>query len=274
MPYESMKKPVRISQTPAATTQATPDLPGAVAPSFNYSVASIPVHSPIQRVVRQTTLFDKRQQRWHKQMQIIDSTDSSAYVHLSRSTVSDAEDTALAPADTEVVDGDVNKRARVEAPGDLAGFKGANNVRDNNVHITLEGRYKQVMRRLQALADEREAIKSGPPVVGDFANLNFRVEAQGVEAKSRYTIEQWIANTAEDARDAIRTNPPEHYLAVGEDQDAIQQQIETTQELIGQTVQVADDVEEATMDLADHLITNSGLKDKDLVHYAGTPWPD
>lgn len=222
-------------------------------------------HMPVvQREERQTTLYAKDGVNWKKNMQIIDSTDPSDYVHLSRSTTTDPQtihEHAL-PADI-VPSGAAGKREKVETATDAAPhFNKANFTAANNTHITLEGRYMRVLRRLATdMFDDRAAIKGGPPVDAEFANLNFGdFDVHGGEQVSPYSIQQWIENAADDTEDALRTN------VAPELQDAVPELID-----------VANEVKDSTLNFANTLIAstpalNTLEQNNKLVHYGGAPW--
>lgn len=223
------------------------------------STCNVPV---VQREERQTTLYtEERGHIWKKNMQIIDSDSVSDYVHLSRSTDTDTDNDPIniheLPEDVEYF-GLQGKRQKVETG---TTFDRENYTEENNVHITLEGRYMQVMRTLETdMFDNRDAIKNGPPV-GDFANLNFGdSEAKGKEPVSNYAIQQWIEIAAEDTEDFLRTNVAEEY-----------------QDRVPELIDVVNDVKDSTLNFTNNLITSTPAldeleKNNKLVHYGGAPW--
>ncbi len=222
----------------------------------------------IQKVERQTTLFNKSGKTWHKNMQIIDSDSPSDYVHLSRSAgiaQQDKEsfsDSAI-PGDVEYNEGS-DKRERVElATSSKPNFKKDSFTAANNVHITLEGRYRRVMHKLSnEFVDDTMGIKKGAPVDGEFNNLNFGDFITQADKKqvSNHSIQQWIENTADDAEYVLRAKTP---LERKED--------------VPDLLSKVDEVKNSTLAFANQLISGTpalkSMEDKEnLVHYGGTPW--
>ncbi|WP_221930208.1 hypothetical protein [Gracilimonas mengyeensis] len=189
----------------------------------------------------------------------MDSTSPEAYVHISRDAAP-GEHTVNIQANPQYFNAlqEPTKRSHVEqaAPGthlDLANY-----TLGKNAHVTLEGRYAYVMTQLAGGFADLAGIKSGPPVVGDFANLNFgSYEDHGEVQKSEKDIFTYISNYAEDAADIVG-NREERFE--GEKAELLKQ---------------INDVESETASFTDRLIQGSALKDLDdgnFVHYGGEPW--
>lgn len=226
------------------------------------------VQPVIQKAERQTTLFNKTGKTWHKNMQIIDSDSPSDYVHLSRSagiTQSDKEsfsDSAI-PNDVDYNEGS-DKRERVElATSTKPNFKKDSFTAANNVHITLEGRYRRAMHKLSnEFVDDTIGIKKGAPVDGEFNNLNFGDFITQADKKqlSNYSIQQWIENTADDAEYVLRAKTP----------------IERKED-VPELLSKVDEVKNSTLAFTNQLIAGTpalkSMEEKEhLVHYGGTPW--
>ncbi|MBD2340804.1 DUF4157 domain-containing protein [Calothrix sp. FACHB-156] len=231
----------------------------------------------VQRVERQTTIYTKQGDNWQKNMQIIDSNSASDYVHVSRSTNTDPEsiNKSLVPKDLVYSGG---RRERVEIGTDSKpNFDRTKYTAANNVHITLEGRYMQVMYALATqMLDDRDSIKNGPPVL-EFGNLNFGAlkfsdpsqqnlnfsawKSQGQQQVSNYSIQQWIEIAAEDTEDLILTNTVDEW----------------DRERIPELIKVVREVRDSTLNFTNHLIASTPeLKfleqNNRLVHYNGTSW--
>ncbi|MEH2067455.1 MAG: DUF4157 domain-containing protein [Nostoc sp.] len=250
-----------VQRSPLPSQQLPQHLPNETPSAAYHDMSnSAPV---VQRAERQTTLYGQHGQQWQKNMQIIDSISASDYVHLSRSTTTDPESIHTNQLPNDIVFGGVQgRRQRVEtATDDNQNFDRAQYTAVNNVHITLEGRYMQVMRTLATnMFDNREAIKNGPPV-GNFANLNFGdFETHEQQQVSKYGIQQWITIAADDTEDFLRTNVTQGY-----------------QETVPELIEVVNEVENSTLNFTNQLISstpelNQLEQNNNLVHYAGAPW--
>jgi len=227
----------------------------------NNDSAQLPV--PIQMVERQTTIYAKQGQNWNKNMQIIDSNSPSDYVHLSRSTNTDPQQfrnqVSQHPQGFNV-DGSRGTTEEI-ADDENPQFDRDLFTAENNVHITLEGRYMTVMRTLATdMFDNRVAIKNGPPV-GAFANLNFGdFNEHGEQQVSNYAIQQWIEMAADDTEYFLRTGIEEEYEGQAND-----------------LIDVLEEVKNSTLDFTEQLIATTpalnNLEENDnLVHYGGAPW--
>ncbi|MDE1149332.1 MAG: hypothetical protein PW843_22485 [Azospirillaceae bacterium] len=226
-----------------------------------------PARPVVQRADRTTSIYDRDNANnifFNKSMEIIDSTDPSTYVHLSRDAANNEPQ------------GRINIQARPDYFGDEDGGGRPSHVHvadedqeeeadfqrytlDNNTHVTLEGRYAQVMSELANGYADLDGIKRGPPVAEHFTNLNFGSYARHDNTMASHKdIFGYISDYAEDAEDLARTHeetPP----------DAKEEQAATIR-----------DVEQKTHDFAERLIENSTLRnlpDADFVHYGGAPWP-
>ncbi len=235
----------------------------------------------LQKVERQTTIFNQNagdNHLWDKNMQIIDSTDPSDYVHMSRSTTTDPEQIHIHDMPADIVHAAPGRRQRTELAGAAAPvFDRAQFTAANNAHITLEGRYMQVMHTLlHAGFDNRIAIKAGPPV-GDFTNLNFGdFNVHGAQI-SHLGIEQWIEDTADETEDQLRTNTLD-MDEVPDDEVEAEEFLEQHQEHIGELVGVVGEVKDSTLAFTENLIATTpelnAIDDDDrLVHYNGAVWP-
>ena len=261
------------------------------ASQFGHNTANIPVSFPhkqnsvlqsknegmpsIQKQERQITTYTSNKDQWQKNMQIIDSPDVSNYVHVSRSTTTDPQtipkEKKSKNSNATIVDNG-KKMQQVETADNEKSFDRALYSTDNNVHITLEGRYMQVMHTLaKTMIDNREGIKNGPPVA-DFANLNFgsagetnqqTVSQFAFQDKQRqisnYGIQQWIERAADDTEDLLK--------------DVSENEKEQANELI----EVVNEVKNSTLNFTNQLIGSiPALKkmeaDDKLVHYSGKPW--
>ncbi|WP_424103111.1 DUF4157 domain-containing protein [Moorena producens] len=229
------------------------------------SYLSTPNEKAIQRQYRTTSVYTKDSQKnkslFKKQMEIIDSTDINDYVHLSRSAENDKETVKIEQQNRDFFNGQIEptRRTRIQEHGQNIVPDMRNYTPANNAHITLEGRYKQVMVDLGNGFDNRESTKKGPPVAeGGWANLNFgSYVAHGNVSMSDFDITQWIENTAKEAIRSISVRQEDWENQNQELKDAV------------------NDVENSTMALTERLIDNSPLKnlpDEDFVHYNGEPW--
>lgn len=219
----------------------------------------------IQREERKTTIYAKDGQTWKKNMEIIDSASASNYVHLSRSTTSDPESFPIAGAKANALDRDGSRGTKVENTDDA--YDRSAFTAGNNAHITLEGRYVDVLQSIVDMGDNSRAIKSGPPVSDKYANLNY---GPGVQI-SRKGIEQYITETATKATNYVLDNN------IGFFPDATNEQnLERRDEITGGI----DAVMNSTLEFTTQLIASTpylkGLDDRsELVHYGGAAWrPD
>lgn len=225
---------------------------------------------PIQREERQTTLYARSIGIWRKNMQIIDSTSSDDYVHLSRSTTTDPMAFAVnvAPPNTEVSVNDVNKRSGIDVANGADQFSREHFTADNNVHITLEGRYMQAIHHLASQRwDNSVGIKAGPPV-GDYTNLNFG-DLTDQEQLSNYSIQQWIELVADEAESHLQANVAGDNLD-GSMSDALKEAIEDSIAAIHR-------IKNSTLAFTNTLIDSTpALHDMEeginFGHYGGEPW--
>lgn len=227
----------------------------------SHAVAGPSQGAPVQRVKRKTQIFSRvpNTNNFNKNMEIIDSTSASAYVHLSR----DAEANEAAvniQQQPNFFNGlqEAAKRSRVDDEPANQPFNLARYTQANNVHVTLEGRYALVMSRLANGGADLDGIKRGAPVADAYANLNFGSYADHDEYQaSEKDIFTYIDQFAEDAEEIVRNRE--------EDFDGQKDEL----------VQTIGDVQTETRNFADTLIQGSALKDladDDFVHYGGEPW--
>ena len=216
----------------------------------------------IQREERKTGIYEKTGQTWKKNMEIIDSASASNYVHLSRSTTSDPESFPTTGERANALDRDGNRGTKTENTEGTYGR--AAFTAGNNAHITLEGRYVDVLQSIIDMGDNRIGIKSGPPVSDTYANLNYGPGDQ----ISRKSIEQYITETATKAVNYVQDNNIGFFK-----EDTYENNLERRKE-------ISDGIEEvmqSTFDFTTHLIASTpylkGLDDRNLlVHYGGDTW--
>lgn len=220
-----------------------------------------PVSSAIQREERTTSIYNRvgNTNDFRKGMEIIDSTSVSAYVHLSRDAAP-GEDSVNTQQQPHFFNGlqEPTKRSQVKVEGAGAQADLSAYTRANNAHITLEGRYAMVMSSLANGFVDLQAVKSGPPVAAQFANLNFGSYADhGDVQKSQRDIFTYISDYAEQATEIVMQRPE---AFEGERNELLEQ---------------IDAVEAETRDFAYSLIQRSSLRnldDSDFVHYGGEEW--
>jgi hypothetical protein len=245
----------------------------------------------VQRRERLVADFRRKDQFWVKTAEMIESENISTFVHINRQPsqeqfkdiIKDPDYERYSvnqpPEPSEVVDGG-RKRKRVLL-GDH--FSREHFTRDKNVHITLEGRYMDVMSKLLEMSDMRETIKLGEPT-GRYDNLDFGgMYEHGGVCKSDYSIQQWIENVADitetrllrfiDSEVAL-SNLPQYKDAKPEER---REMIETNNESVKRLIEVLNEVKTSTLNYTNHLIESTrDLQDMDahnkLVHYGGNPW--
>lgn len=254
--------PARGAEGPRATAQRATieslrSSPRAVAQRDSLAAAFGPA---AQRVERTTSIYNREQHTntFHKSMEIIDSTDPAAYVHLSRSVAN--EHSVDIQQQPDFFNGlrEANKGNRVEQAAPDVHAPLGRYTRANNAHVTLEGRYARVMSNLASGLDDVDAVKAGAPVDPEYANLNFgsSVDHDGAH-QSDYDLFGYIHNWAEDADEYARMRPEEWE---GQKDELV--------ETIGR-------VHDRTAEFASHLIAASPLRDlpsEDFVHYGGIEW--
>lgn len=213
----------------------------------------------IQKQDRRTTIYGRNSDnhnQWDKNMEIIDSISPSEYVHISRSTITDSAHFNV--QEHNVPEGVVYNAGRYAgeetAPIAHPHFNYDLYNEDNNGHITLEGRYVQVLKTLTSGFDNRVPIKAGPPV-GQYNNLNFGNQPQ----ISQYDITQYIENTADDAEDYIRQNY--------DNEDGRRDDL----------IETLNETKDSTLSFTDHLISNTPYlrelnEAQSINHYGGGPW--
>ncbi|BCL35119.1 DUF4157 domain-containing protein [Nostoc sp. MS1] len=162
---------------------------------------------------RRVTTFDKREKNWVASMEIIDSDDPHNYVHLSRSTVDNEKviNESVAKAQgLKPVPGKNAKSIKTETleSGD-APFDRTNYTENNNVHITLEGRYKKVLSKVAKEGFGIEDVKGGSPVT-EYDNLNY---ARGTALDER-TIQTRITEEAGKAKTNADANIKESWKEI------------------------------------------------------------
>lgn len=213
-----------------------------------------------QRVERTTSIYNREQHtnNFDKSMEIIDSTDPAAYVHLSRSVADEHRVNLQQQQDFFNGIREPNKGSRFELAGQGGHAPLGQYTRANNAHVTLEGRYARVMSNLASGLDNVDAVKSGAPVDPEYANLNFGSSADHDGAhQSDYDLFGYIHNWAEDADEYARMRPE---LWEGQKDELVA--------TIGR-------VHDRTAEFASHLISASPLRDlesEDFVHYGGIEW--
>jgi hypothetical protein len=216
----------------------------------------------VQRQERETTIYKHGKQSWFKHMQIIDSTLPSAYVHMSRSTATDAhafgtQKTAHPPGFAISGNG---SRGTIEhtATALIPHFNRAAFNAANNVHLTLEGRYRQVMGTLiSGMYDSRIDVKAGPPV-SVFANLNYGNGANHQPAVSNVSITDRISNTAQATIDTLNAFPDAEYAEIKPD-----------------LILAATETRDATLALTNQLLMTPVFSAPGAaapVQYGGAPW--
>lgn len=224
--------------------------------------AAAPAAAPVQRVERKTSIYNKVPQTndYNKNMEIVDSTSPSVYVHLSRDAAGDGASVNI-QQQPNFFNGrnEGNKRTQIEeGVDDNAHFDLAAYTVANNVHVTLEGRYALVMSQLANGVDNLDNVKIGPPVADGYANLNFgSYAAHNNYTASDKSVYAYIDQYAEDAEEIVR-NREETYD--GQKEELVQQ---------------IDKVKDDTRAFTDYLIASSDLSDltdADFVHYGGEPW--
>lgn len=223
----------------------------------------------VQRVERTTSIYNRVPQtnNFDKGMEIVDSTSSNAYVHLSRDA-EDNEHRVNIQQQPNYFNGliEPTKRSRVDEEAAGAHVDLARYTRENNAHVTLEGRYAFVMSQLVNGFPDLDEIKGGAPVVPGFANLNFgSYEDHGNTQVSQKHITNYISDFAEQATELVSNRAKEYEGQTDEEYAERKQEVLTT----------IDNVERETADFANQVIENSDLNDlddADFVHYGGQEW--
>ena len=258
------------------------------------SIAGYKITGPVvQREERRTESFrryrDRDRDEWRKDMEIIDSPSESCYVHLSRSISNDPGDqlTYRAKADTmkqqglTVLDTDNNKATRVDLI--QHGIHPRQRFTpENNAHITLEGRYCEVLLTLTDRGgyDNRESVKIGPPVTANYANLNFGAATNGRAAMTNRTIFDFIEQTGERAKTRLKFVSEEEMSALkGKDGKILEgrkQEAKNTMGLFRERANAVKEVINTTREMTQHLIdTTPSLRGlNQLIHYNGAEWPE
>lgn len=219
-------------------------------------------HQVIQREERKTTVYGRIEQTWQKNMEIIDSASASNYVHLSRSTTSDPESFLNNAPQAKTLDRNGSRGTKVENTDDA--YSRANFTGENNAHITLEGRYVDVLQSIIDMGDNRIGIKNGPPVSDSYANLNYGPGKQ----ISKKSIEQYITETATKAVNYVQDNNIGFF-----DESPYEDNLERRKDI----TEGIEEVMQSTLDFTTELITSTpylnGLDQaNNLVHYGGAAW--
>ena len=255
MENQTLARQHEASSNDLGASEVNRHLPSMAPPAFQLQASGTP---PVQRQsARKTSTYLKETgtTKFHKQMEIIDSTDPSTYVHLSRSAVNDGADEINIQGNPNAFNGkkDGNKRSNGDAVESLKTFDASNYTRANNAHLTLEGRYMDIMDGLSnETLWETDSVKAGPPVSDTYKNLNFGSKADhGGVAQSNRSYADFINDAAVNAHKKLPYD-------------------DGTKEAHG----LISKTKKKTLKFAQQLVAKASLDqgDGDFVHYNGQEW--
>lgn len=198
---------------------------------------------------------------WKTHLKLIESTDPSVYVHISRSTTTDPSTMSV----TKGIPG-----AKYPVKGEMERENTATNenpilprqqyTRVNNVHITLEGRYGAVMEELASVGENKEGLEGikKNPGYGRYVNLNYG-DITGRKKITEDTIQEKLKKEANKTVKRLNATP------------------DLSKEVKKYAYETATNVFQATTNFTNRLINTTPAlsqmqQNTTLGHYSGEDW--